>query len=170
MKKTIRLTETQLVKLINEIKYRNQERIDAALDKMNISGYESLSDLEKWVLHNPDEEINFVELEPNEEDEDLIISSLLHLGYIDEKDITQEDDNKFILSNIIDPDGYSFKYFEDGYTLELITRSSPDSDELLIGFDPESKKTDKNEIKTHINTNWDEIKNYLNIYFYVKNK
>ena len=171
MKKIIRLTESQLVELINEIRFRNQERVDAALDKINSSGYDSLSDIEKWVLHNPDEEINFVELEPTkEEDEDLIISSLFHLGYIDEKDIKQEDDNKYVLSNMIDPEGYSFKYFEDGFTLELITRMSPDSEELLIGFDPGSEKADRNEIKTHINNNWGEIKNYLNIYFYVKNK
>ena len=167
MSKIIRLTESELMDLIREATSRNQERIDAALDKINVSGYDSLSDIEKWVLHNPDEEINFVELEKNEEDEDLIIESLLHLGLIHDENLVQEDDNKYILSNLIDPEGYSFKYFEDGHILEL--RTNRDNDELLIGFEPESEMNDRNEIKRYINENWGEIKLYVNVFFYMMN-
>jgi hypothetical protein len=65
MKKIIRLTESDLIRLvkrvINEKKFTNQSEVDRILDKISSEGMDSLTPEEKEILQNPDKPI---EVEP----------------------------------------------------------------------------------------------------------
>jgi hypothetical protein len=168
MKKIIKLTESDLTKIVNLVieekkRFENQEMIDAILDKINEFGMESLTPEEREMLQNPDEKPEYVELEPTEDDEDAIIFMLVHMGLVDESSITQDDDNHFFISDLIDGEGYGFRYFENGHKLELTTK--PNEDELLIEFDPEADLNDVEEIRKFIDENWGETKEYIEIHF-----
>ena len=169
MKRIIRLTESDLIRLvkrvINEDKknYENQGMIDAILDKIAEFGMDSLTDSEKYVLKNPDEKPEYVEVEPTEEMEDDIITLLIYTGLIDENSMTQDEDNHYFLSDLIDSEGYGFRYFENGHKLELTTK--PKDEELLIEFDPEAETNDVMELKNFIDENWGEAKQYIDIHF-----
>jgi hypothetical protein len=152
-------------RVINEDKknYENQGMIDAILDKIAEFGMDSLTDSEKYVLKNPDEKPEYVEVEPTEEMEDDIITLLIYTGLIDENSMTQDEDNHYFLSDLIDSEGYGFRYFENGHKLELTTK--PKDEELLIEFDPEAETNDVMELKNFIDENWGEAKQYIDIHF-----
>ena len=61
MKKIIRLTESDLIRLvkrvINEKKFTNQSEVDRILDKISSEGMDSLTPEEKEILQNPDKPI-----------------------------------------------------------------------------------------------------------------
>ena len=62
MKKIIRLTESELLSLVNKViveskRFKNQEMIDDILDKISSQGIDSLTDFEREMLDNPDVEI-----------------------------------------------------------------------------------------------------------------
>lgn len=64
MKKVLRLSESELIKLVKKIinerkSFVNQNMVDAILDKIGSDGYESLSDLERQILDNPDMDISY---------------------------------------------------------------------------------------------------------------
>jgi hypothetical protein len=69
MKKIIRLTESDLIRLvkrvINEKRFANQAEVDRILDKISSEGMESLTPEEKEILQNPDTPI---EVEPEVEE------------------------------------------------------------------------------------------------------
>ena len=58
MKKVIKLTESDLVRLvkrvINERRFANQSEVDRILDKISSEGMDSLTPEEKEILQNPD--------------------------------------------------------------------------------------------------------------------
>ena len=61
MKKVLRLTESELVSLVNKMiteakRLKNQDMIDAILDKIGSQGIDSLDDDERYILDNPDDE------------------------------------------------------------------------------------------------------------------
>jgi len=168
MKKIIKLTESDLTRIVNLVieekrRFENQEMIDAILDKINEFGMESLTPEEREMLQNPDEKIEYVELEPTEDMEDPIIEMLEYFGLIDEGSITQDDDNHYFVSDLIDYEGYSFSYFENGHRLELTTK--PNDEELLIEFDPEADIKDVEEVREFIEDSWSGIKEYIEIHF-----
>lgn len=169
MKRIIRLTESDLTRLVKRVisedkkNYENQGMLDAILDKISEFGMDSLTDSEKYILKNPDEKPEYVEVEPTEEMEDDIITLLIYTGLIDENELTQSDDNHYFLSDLIDSEGYGFRYFENGHKLELTTK--PNDEELLIEFDPEAETNDVVELKNFIDENWTEPKEYIDINF-----
>jgi len=69
MKKIIRLTESDLIRLvkrvINEKRFANQAEVDIILDKISSEGMDSLTPEEKEILQNPDKPI---EVEPEVEE------------------------------------------------------------------------------------------------------
>ena len=69
MKKIIRLTESDLIRLvkrvINEKRFANQAEVDRILDKISSEGMESLTPEEREILQNPDKPI---EVEPEVEE------------------------------------------------------------------------------------------------------
>ena len=69
MKKIIKLTESDLIRLvkrvINERKFANQSEVDRILDKISSEGMDSLTPEEKEILQNPDKPI---EVEPEVEE------------------------------------------------------------------------------------------------------
>ena len=58
MKKIIRLTESDLMRIvkrvINEKRFANQSEVDRILDKISSEGMDSLTPEEKSILDNPD--------------------------------------------------------------------------------------------------------------------
>lgn len=168
MKKIIKLTESELTNLIKtvikeQIRFENQERIDAILDKINEFGMDSLTDDEKDLLKNPDKKIEYHELEPTEEMEDDIITMLLYMGLIQEENIQQIDDNQYHITDLIDDEGYGLNYFSEGNKIELITK--PLDSELLIEFDSEADTNDIEDVKEFIENNWREAKEYIDVHF-----
>lgn len=169
MARIIRLTESDLTRLVKRVisedkkNYENQGMLDAILDKISEFGMDSLTDSEKYILKNPDEKPEYVDVEPTEEMEDDIITLLIYTGLIDENELTQSDDNHYFLSDLIDSEGYGFRYFENGHKLELTTK--PNDEELLIEFDPEAETNDVVELKNFIDENWGEPKQYIDIHF-----
>ena len=71
MKKIIRLTESDLIRLvkrvINERSFANQSEVDRVLDKISAEGMDSLTPEEKEILQNPDK---VMEKEPEYEEPD----------------------------------------------------------------------------------------------------
>ena len=66
MKKVLRLSESDLVSLVKKIiteakRLKNQDVIDAILDKISSQGIDSLSKTEKYILDNPDEDLDKTE-------------------------------------------------------------------------------------------------------------
>jgi hypothetical protein len=66
MKKVLRLTESELVSLVNKMiteakRLKNQDIIDAILDKISSQGIDSLTKTEKYILDNPDDDLDKTE-------------------------------------------------------------------------------------------------------------
>ena len=66
MKKVLRLTESELVSLVNKViteakRLKNQDIIDAILDKISSQGIDSLTKTEKYILDNPDDDLDKTE-------------------------------------------------------------------------------------------------------------
>ena len=66
MKKVLRLSESELVSLVKKMiteakRLKNQDMIDAILDKISSQGIDSLSKTEKFILDNPDEDLDRTE-------------------------------------------------------------------------------------------------------------
>jgi hypothetical protein len=58
MKKVLRLTESELFGLVRKVikeakRLKNQDMIDAILDKISSQGIDSLDDTERYILDNP---------------------------------------------------------------------------------------------------------------------
>jgi hypothetical protein len=86
------ITESQL-KLLIEKKFVNQDDVDAILDKINRSGYESLDDMEKHILKNPDSPIEHADPEDSNCVYELVKLLLSH-NLINKKKINVDD--KFV--------------------------------------------------------------------------
>ena len=70
MKKVLRLTESELVSLVNKVvteskRLKNQEIVDFLLDKINSQGIDSLTKSEKYILDNSD--VEWEEIENSED-------------------------------------------------------------------------------------------------------
>jgi hypothetical protein len=90
MKKTYILSESQYQRLV-ERDFVNQEFVDNILDKISAQGEESLTDLERYILKNPNEPI---------------------VKYGDQDDDCIEDVIKLLFLNRL-VDGESMKVYED---------------------------------------------------------
>ena len=63
MKKVLRLTESELVSLVKKMiteakRLKNQDMIDDILDKISSQGIDSLTKTEKYILDNPDVDLD----------------------------------------------------------------------------------------------------------------
>jgi hypothetical protein len=84
------ITESQF-KLLVEKNFVNQGEVDYILDKINRSGYDSLDDTEKYILNNPDKQIE----RANPEDSnciDELTDLLISLNLVDEEKVNRYDD------------------------------------------------------------------------------
>jgi hypothetical protein len=85
------ITETQL-KFLVENNFRNQQKIDAILDKINKQGYGSLNDLEKQILNNPDTQIEDEESEQDSNCINELAELLISHNLVDEENINIQDE------------------------------------------------------------------------------
>lgn len=117
MKKVIRLTESDLIKIVSQVlsenKFKNQLSVDAILDKINKTGYESLTDSEKNILNNPDDE-SLVDSEDEEADGlDYVAKVLIEMGIVDEgnlKRYNEDGDEFFEIDNL---NSVSLEFFSE---------------------------------------------------------
>ena len=151
------ITEEQYKRLVSENRFQSQEEVDAILDKINDSGYESLTSDEKHILKNPDEKIE-QGVSSSDEAEEIIFSNdimaeLISKGFINPHDIMILENNTFQINLMGDDDGNLFKYFQDGNSIKLTTHI--DGGELLVEADDESDPNDKSELMEYIKEIWE---------------
>lgn len=91
MRKKIQITESELIKIINNIINESMDKIDSILDKINRVGFEGLTDKEKKYL------IHYSETGKFKDDEELVTRS-------------QVTNYENIFSDIIGGVNMSFKY------------------------------------------------------------
>ena len=117
MKKVIRLTESDLIKIVNRVlaedRFKNQSSVDAILDKISQSGYDSLSDKEKSILKNPDDE-SLMDSEDEETDGlDYVANVLIEMGIVDSgnlKRYNEDGDEFFEIDNL---NSVSLEFFSE---------------------------------------------------------
>lgn len=103
MKKIIRLSESELVKVIHDIvseaNFRNQSEVDVILDKISKSGMDSLTDKEKQILQSPDDDT----LSTNENPLEYVKNVFVESGIVGEDNIEfhEEDGMNFMEINNI---------------------------------------------------------------------
>jgi hypothetical protein len=130
MKKTIKLTESDLTRIVKrvvmETKLQNSSEVDKVLDKMNKYGKDSLTWLEKQILDNPDDTDNDFEGDDNVHE---LISILLKNDLVDPNLINAMEDH----IEVYGMKGCESDYFRDNY----ITLYPESIDEGIIVFDGE---------------------------------
>jgi hypothetical protein len=133
MKRIIRLTESELIKLVNRVlnesKFFHQDKVDSILDKINKYGKDSLSDDELEVLGNPDDKLS-----TSSRDVKKVIKILINNGWIDIDDIEVYDgENYFTLHSIA---GEQFEYFDGNNFLIFNVKVNDSGDiDLYVGSD-----------------------------------
>ena len=164
MKKFI-ITERQLRIIEKYIPFKHQEKVDSALDKINDTGIESLTDDEMFFLKNPDAEIENVELDMEgfESESDDMMTMLVYLGLLDKGDYQQIDEMIYEVFDIPNDLGVPFDYFQNERVLHITCK--PDDMEILIEFDPEADSESIEELKDYIKTNWVPAEEYVEIHF-----
>lgn len=161
----IKITESQLRLIEKYIPFKHQEKVDYALDKINKSGIESLSDDEMFFLKNPDADIENVELDMSEfEDESASMMGMLtHFNLIDVGEYQQIDDMLFQVRNINTNLGITLDYFKEGNYLYLTCK--PMDAEILIEFEPQADEQSISEVQDYIRNSWTEVEEYIDIHF-----
>lgn len=164
MKKFI-ITERQLRIIEKYIPFKHQEKVDSALDKINKSGIESLTDEEIFFLKNPDAEIENVELDMEgfESESDGMMMMLVYLNLLGRNDYQQIDEMLYEVDDVPNDLGVPFGYFQDGRVLHITCK--PEDMEILIEFDPEADSELVDELKSYIETNWVPAEEFVEIHF-----
>lgn len=129
MKKIVRLTESDLTRIVKrvvmETKLKNSDEVDKVLDKINKYGEDSLTWLEKEILDNPDDDHEF---KGNDNVHELILL-LLKNDLVDPNLINVEED----YIEVYGMKGCKSDYFSENYIILWPEKI----DEGIILFDGE---------------------------------
>jgi len=169
MKKVVRLSESDLVKLIKNMlseqkNFRSQEYVDRILDKLNKYGVDSITDDEREILNNPNDDWGDA---PDEENEyvETVIKTMSELGFIETNKINIGEGG-FELNSI---KGKNFNYFSRGDGHLVFEIETEDDDYINVYFHGEDYDEDELDVKWRkqvykfIMDNWSEPLYHKNI-------
>lgn len=173
MKKIIRLNERELNNLIGKIiietkRFNSQDDVDRILDKIGEFGIDSLTDEEKYIINNPDEEIDNDE-ESDDYDESHgseIMYELIEKGLLRKKDVffaetNDEGEDVFVVNSIETEDNVEFPYFALGE--QLVFYCDDRNITLKIDFDVEDLTDDVREVADYIMDVWEPMLPHMKI-------
>jgi len=159
MKKIIRLTESDLIKLIKKVikesKFKNQSIVDDLLDKISSQGIESLTDRERRILQNPDDDINSDDQSEIIEVLNFIKNLFIKKGIVNPDDIKIQREDK---DNVINATGY-WDEDDDENFIEIVKLKEHDFDFF------KSNEEDGCEGLLNISVRFDESSNKYNVIF-----
>jgi len=178
MKKIIRLTESDLIKLVKRVineqkKFINQDKVDSILDKINKTGMDSLSDTDKQILDKPDDDWSDLDTDeekegetPNE-DVQKVVRTLEELGWIEPETVNVYNDHFEVYSIV----GEEFDYFELGNYL-IIDVEDDDQGDINIyirgeDYGEEEDIESKGILNDYLIDNWGDILASKNIELFV---
>lgn len=149
--KKFKITESQFLKLtinLNETEFANQEIVDRILDKINQEGYDSLSELEKHILKNPNQDIT----QDYDKDADCLenfIKLLMIWDFIDDKHVKYYDDFIEVYSF---KDAPNIKWFNGENYIRFYCVFDNGKN---IYMDFEDKGEDRTEVISHLKNVWE---------------
>jgi len=138
------ITESQF-KLLVEKNFVNQEEVDYILDKINRMGYDSLDDVEKYILNNPDEPVESGDSNCINELTDLLLSHNL----IEEERINRYDDFIEIYEFSDAPD---IEWFNGENFIRMYCIVDGDN-QVTMDFEDDGEE-DREEVYYHIKEVW----------------
>lgn len=150
MKKIYILKESQVKNLLEAPQFANQDIIDNILDKISQSGEDSLTELEKYILRNPDVEIT-QETDAGESCIEDVIKLLFLNNLVDQNSMRVFEDYVEITGFLDNP---SLKFF-DGKNFIRLYCIWDDGRKVYMDFEGSQKNRD--EVKSHIKNVWEEL-------------
>lgn len=150
MKKIYILKESQVKNLLEAPQFANQDIIDNILDKISQSGEDSLTELEKYILRNPDVEIT-QETDAGESCIEDVIKLLFLNNLVDQSSMRVFEDYVEITSFL---DNASLKFF-DGKNFIRFYCIWDEGRKVYMDFEGSQKNRD--EVKSHIKNVWEEL-------------
>jgi len=150
MKKIYILKESQVKNLLDAPQFANQDIIDNILDKISQSGEDSLTELEKYILRNPDVEIT-QETDAGESCIEDVIKLLFLNNLVDQKSMRVFEDYVEITGFLDNP---GLKFF-DGRNFIRLYCIWDDGRKVYMDFEGSQKNRD--EVKSHIKNVWEEL-------------
>lgn len=150
MKKIYILKESQVKNLLEAPQFANQDIIDNILDKISQSGEDSLTELEKYILRNPDAEIT----QETDAGESCIVDviKLLFLNNLIDQNLMRVFEDYVEITGFLD--NASLKFF-DGKNFILLYCIWDDGRKVYMDFEGSQKNRD--EVKLHIKNVWEEL-------------
>lgn len=113
MKKIIRLTEGDLIKVVKKIlseaRFNNQQEVDYILGKVSKHGMDSLTDREKRILNNPDDKSLTNEYNNLEYVKDVLIQ----MEIVDESEVKILEEDNEVFMEIKDIASKSLDFFKE---------------------------------------------------------
>lgn len=159
MRKVIRLTESDLIRLVKKVikesKFKNQSIVDDLLDKISSQGIESLTDRERRILQNPDDDINSDDQSEIIEVLNFIKNLFIKKGIVNPDDIKIQREDK---DNVINATGY-WDEDDDENFIEIVKLKEHDFDFF------KSNEEDGCEGLLNISVRFDESSNKYNVIF-----
>lgn len=150
MKKIYILKESQVKNLLEAPQFANQDIIDNILDKISQSGEDSLTELEKYILRNPDAEIT-QETDAGESCIVDVIKLLFLNNLVDQNSMRVFEDYVEITGFL---DNATLKFF-DGKNFIRLYCIWDDGRKVYMDFEGSQKNRD--EVKSHIKNVWEEL-------------
>lgn len=150
MKKIYILKESQFKNLLEAPQFANQDIIDNILDKISQSGEDSLTELEKYILRNPDAEIT-QETDAGESCIVDVIKLLFLNNLVDQNSMRVFEDYVEITGFL---DNATLKFF-DGKNFIRLYCIWDDGRKVYMDFEGSQKNRD--EVKSHIKNVWEEL-------------
>ncbi len=159
MGRIVRLNEREFDNLIKKIiiesrRFNSQEVVDKILDKISSQGLDSLTDKERYILNNPDEEF---EMDDSEDDYDEsyfsdIINEIIEKGLVKKENLSNEDEDVYVVTSIETEDDTELPYF---FNDSLVFYVDDENKVLTIDFDAQELSDEVMEVFNYIVNVWE---------------
>jgi len=159
MKKIVRLNEGEFNNLVKEIieethRFNSQDEVDRILDKINSQGIDSLTDEEKYIINNPDEEFQTDDSRNYDDSHgNSIIYEIIEKGLVRKENVFWAEENVFVINSVETDDDVELPYFALGDSLVLF--ADDENKVLTIDFDAQVLDDEVMEVFDYIVDVWE---------------